>query len=140
MYRTTSPSFLGSSASTANTIWLIVSIILAIIGGILVYVLFLSKKNEGKFSGFLGWLYDFLKFKKMFIEILLKVTYLISAIFITLSSFSFISVSFLTFLLYLVLGNILIRVCYEFSLILLVICNNTTEINKKLTTTEKKDN
>lgn len=57
-------------------------------------------------------------------------------IFITLSSFSMISASFLAFLLYLVVGNLVARVSYELILVKLIICRNTTEINKKL---DKKD-
>lgn len=129
----------GYGSTAANSIWMIVAFVLAIVGGILVYFLFLSKKNEGKFTGFMGWLYDFLSFKKMFIETLLKITYLILAIFITLSSFALISTNFIAFLLYLVLGNLTVRVIYEFSLILLVICRNTTDINKKLTVKENKE-
>ena len=96
-------SIIGSS------VWMIIALILAIVGGILVYFLFLSKKNEGKFQGFLGWLYDFLSFKKMF---------------------ALIGSNFFAFLLMLILGNVLVRVIYEFSLILLVICRNTTDIAK----------
>ena len=114
------------TSAVGSTVWVILSLILAVVGGILVYFLFLSKKNEGKFTGFLGWLYDFLSFKKMFLEALLKVTYLIIAIYITLYSFVLIGDSFLGFLLTLVLGNVIARVVYEFSLILLVICRNTT--------------
>ena len=123
-------SIMSMSSAVGSTVWVILSLILAIVGGILVYFLFLSKKNEGKFKGFLGWLYDFLSFKKMFLEALLKVTYIIVAIYITLSSFALIGESFLGFLLTIVLGNVLARVVYEFSLILLVICRNTTEIAK----------
>ena len=122
----------SASYAADSSIWIILSAILAVVGGILVYFLFLSKKNEGKFTGFLGWLYDFLSFKKMFLETLLKITYLIVAIFITLSAFSMISMSFIGFLLYLVFGNLIARIAYEFSLILLVICRNTSDINKKL--------
>ena len=121
-----------ASSAAAAGIWLIVALILAIVGGILVYFLFLSKKNEGKFTGFLGWLYDFLSFKKMFLETLLKITYLILAIYITLASFAVIGTNFLAFLIMLVFGNLAVRIVYEFSLILLVICRNTTDINKKL--------
>ncbi len=125
-----SKSLLNISGAIGSAVWVILSLILAIVGGILIYFLFLSKKNEGKFTGFLGWLYDFLSFKKMFLEALLKVTYLIVAIYLTLSSFALIGDSFLSFLLQLVLGNIVARVVYEFSLILLVICRNTTDIAK----------
>ena len=77
-----SSAYLRSSSSLVEgSVWLIISLVLAIVGGILVYFLFLSKKNEGKFTGFLGWLYDFLSFKKMFLEALLKITYLIVAIY-----------------------------------------------------------
>ena len=133
-----SKNLLSSSNSMADaSVWMIVSIILAIIGGILIYFLFLSKKNEGKFNGFVGWLYDFLSFKKMFMEALLKITYLIVALYITLSSFALIGTSFIAFLAMLIIGNVVARLVYEFSLLLLVICRNTTEINKKLS---KKDN
>ena len=43
-----------------------------------------------------------------------------------------ISASFLAFLLYLVVGNLVARVLYELILVKLIICRNTTEINKKL--------
>lgn len=131
-------SITSFSSAVGSTVWIILSLILAIVGGILVYFLFLSKKNEGKFTGFLGWLYDFLSFKKMFLETLLKVTYLIIAIYITLSSFALIGESFLAFLLQLLLGNVIARVVYEFSLILLVICRNTTEIAKNTKKVEEK--
>ena len=128
-----SPTILDSSPKfAASGIWTIVSVILAIIGGIVLYFTFLSKKNEGKFKGFLGWLYDFLTFKKMMIENVLKILYIIVALFVTLSSFGLMSISFLAFLLTLVIGNVLTRVIYELLLVKLVICKNTTEINKKL--------
>lgn len=128
-----SSTILDSSPKfVASGIWTIVSVILAIIGGIVLYFTFLSKKNEGKFTGFLGWLYDFLTFKKMMIENVLKILYIIVALFVTLSSFGLMSISFLAFLLTLVIGNVLTRVIYELLLVKLVICKNTTEINKKL--------
>lgn len=128
-----SPTILDSSPKfVASGIWTIVSVILAIIGGIVLYFTFLSKKNEGKFTGFLGWLYDILTFKKMMIENVLKILYIIVALFVTLSSFGLMSISFLAFLLTLVIGNVLTRVIYELLLVKLVICKNTTEINKKL--------
>ena len=83
----------SSPRFVASGIWTIVSVILAIIGGIVLYFTFLSKKNEGKFTGFLGWLYDFLTFKKMMIENVLKILYIIVALFVTLSSFGLISIS-----------------------------------------------
>lgn len=135
-YGATATSLNGAAGSI---IWMAVSLVLAIIGGLLIYFLFLNKKNEGKFKGFLGWMYQFLSFDKMFLETLLKITYLIFALYITLSSFSLIAVNFLAFLATLVLGNVLLRVGYEFSIMLLLICRNTTEIAKNTKKSSKKD-
>ena len=67
----------------------------------------------------------------MLIEPILKVSYIILAIFITLYSFNMITVSFISFLLTLVLGNIVLRLIYEWCLVLIMIWKNTTEINDK---------
>lgn len=136
-------SYYGSSALNSSAsktmgniagagIWGIIAIVIAIIGGITLYFTFLAKKNENKFNGFLGWSYDFLTFKKMLSENLLKILYLIFAIFITLFSFGLIKFSFLSFLAVLIIGNVVVRIIYEFGLIKLMICRNTTEINTKL--------
>ena len=122
----------GFGVSSSSTTWMIVAFILAVVGGILTYYLFLKKDNNNKFTGFVNYLYEFLSFKKMWLETILKVSYLILTIYITLMSFELIGKSFIAFLLTLVFGNIILRVVYELSLILLTICRNTTEINKKL--------
>lgn len=119
--------------STDAGIWLIISAVLAVVGGFVLHFTFLRKSNDGKFKGFAGWMYDFLSFKKMLIENLLKILYLICALLVTLGSFAFIGESFLGFLVILIGGNLIVRITYEFSLILLVICRNTTDINSKMT-------
>ncbi len=125
-----------SSGIDGALIWAIISVVVAVIGGIVLYFTFLSKKNEGKFKGFWGWAYDFLKFKKMVVENILKICYLITAIFITLGSFSLITTSFLSFILMLTLGNLGARITYELLLVVLLICKNTTEINSKMKKTD----
>lgn len=120
-----------SSSATGSLVWTVVSIILAIIGGILVYVLFINKNNKLD-NKLLVWLRDFLSFKNLLLETILKVTYVILAIFITLSSFNMIGINFLGFLLYLIIGNVILRIVYESSLMLLMIWKNTSEINKKM--------
>jgi len=122
----------GFSQTESSLTWMAIALLLAIIGGILIYFLFLKKENENKYTGFVKYLYEFLSFKKMWLETILKVSYLILAIYITLTSFELIGTSFMAFVLTLVFGNIILRVIYELSLVLLTICRNTTEINKKL--------
>ncbi len=123
-----------TQTAAVDETWIIISAVVALLGGIVAYILFVSKKNNGEYTGFVAWLHDFLNFKKFFIEVVLKTLYVISTIFITLSSFSFIGSSVATFFLWLILGNIVNRVAYEFVLMFLTLVNNTTEINKKMGT------
>ena len=124
---TTMPSAVGYDST-----WIIISAVLAIVGGIVAYIMFVSKENNGEYTGFLASLHEFLNFKKYFINIILKVMYLITAIFITLASFSFISVSIASFFMMLILGNIFARISYEVLLMVITIVDNVTEINKKM--------
>ena len=132
----------NSLSSTASTIegvavWTIVSLILAIIGGILVYVLFIKGKNL-KLTPFLKNLRDLLDFRIMVLETILKVLYLIITIFIILVSFSFIAVNFLTFLLVLIFGPVIVRIIYEASMMLIMIWKNTKIIADNTTAKETK--
>ncbi|MBE6148576.1 MAG: hypothetical protein E7167_03705 [Firmicutes bacterium] len=120
-----------STGLNGMAVWTAVALVLAIIGGILAYFLFV-KSNKKIDNKFLKWLKEFLNFKKMLIETILKVSYIVLAIFITLFSFNFIGNDFLTFLLTLTIGNIVLRLIYEASLMMLMIWKNTTEINHKM--------
>ena len=127
----------AAPASSSMGVWTIVSLILAIIGGIVAYFLFTAKKNKGEFKGFVAWLHSFLRFDKMMIEAIIKILYLVSAIFITLASFELIGTNFLLFILTLTLGNVLIRIMFEFSVLGIQLWKNTTEIKEAIT--EKKN-
>ena len=72
------------------------------------------------------------------LEDILKVSYLIIAIFITLFSFGLIGTSVVSFLATLIGGNLILRISYELSILLIKICQNTSEINSKLKK-DKKD-
>ena len=115
--------------------WTVVSFILAIIGGILVYFLFIKGKDL-KLSNGLQKLRDLLDFKIMLIEPILKILYLVITLFIMLSSFSLITVNFLGFLLMFILGPIIVRIIYEVSIMFLMIWKNTKIIADN-TTKEK---
>jgi len=107
------------SSIASNAVISLVCAILAVIGGIVLHFTFLSKKNEEKFTGFLGWLYDFLSFKKLFSEFLLQILYLIFACWITLSAIGTllftesgsIGTRLLIFILTVTIGNIKPRSC-----------------------------
>lgn len=129
-----SSSALNNVYATANTAanWALPAFVISLIVAVLVFFLFLSKRNEGKFIGFAGWLYDFLHFKKLAVEGILKILYITMALYITIMSFTVISVNFGTFLAMLIGGNLALRIIYELMLVLLIVCKNTSEINKKM--------
>ena len=120
-----------SSSVTGVLIWTIISVIVAIGGGIALYLIFL-KNDKKKYTGFLAKLKDFLNFKVLLLEDILKISYLIIAIFITLFSFGLIGTSVISFLVTLTGGTLALRISYELSILLIKICQNTSEINSKL--------
>lgn len=122
----------GSSASAIQGIgiWMIIAAILAIVGGILVYFLFVRSKTEPK-GKFAKWLKDFLSFKVMWIEPILKVAYYIGTIYVILFSFSFLAMGgmgVLLFFLWLILGPICVRLFYEMTMMFILIWRNTRDI------------
>ena len=121
----------GSSVGMGAIVWTIIAFVLSLIGCFVVYFLFVKKDVKTK-SKFVLWLQEFLRFNKMLIEPILKIAYIFGALFITLWSFTFIGINFLSFLLMLIGGNILLRICYEFSMILIMLWKNTNDINKKI--------
>lgn len=111
-------------STSFSEVWAILSIILAIIGGVLIYFLFI-RRNDLKLSDGLNKLKDILDFKIMVIEPVLKILYLVITIYTVLMAFSFLPVNFLVFLLTLILGPIIIRIIYEAALMLIMIWKNT---------------
>ena len=134
LYSSNGLSSLSNTTSSLETlgVWSIIALVIAVVGGIALYFTFLSKKNDGKCSGFLGWLYNTLTFKNMIVEAIIKILYLVVAIFITLYSLGLIAVNIISALMLLIVGNILLRVCYEFMLLAIITCRNTSDINSKL--------
>ncbi len=126
-----------SNSLQGMAIWTIVALILSIIGGILVYFLFIKTNN--KLSDNLKKLRDLLDFRIMLIEPILKIVYLIGTIFIILFSFNFITINFISFLLILIIGPVIIRIVYEASLILVMIWKNTKIISDNTKKEKDKD-
>ncbi|MBR2841447.1 hypothetical protein IKE80_01515 [Candidatus Saccharibacteria bacterium] len=139
---------LDSSSSSLDAtmggfgVWALIAIILAIVGGILVYFLFVKSKTEPK-GKFAKWLKDFLAFKIMWLEPILKVVYYIATIFVILYSFSFLGmvglmggVAIIMFFATLILGPIFVRIMYEATMMFIMIWRNTRDIAEN--TTKKK--
>ena len=130
---------LGSTSSAPSMgigaiIWIIISLIAALVGCFLVYFMFVKKEGKEK-NKFLTWLKDFLRFDNMLIETILKIAYIFAAIFLTLFAFTFFALGFAGFLMWLLtitFGNLILRVIYEGMIIKVMIWKNTTEIKKNM--------
>lgn len=111
-------------------VWFIIASILAVVGGILLYFLFVKAKTEPK-GKFAKWLKDFLSFKIMWLEPILKVVYYILTIGCILVSFGFLGyggAGVLMFFATLIGGPILIRLGYEMTMMFIMIWRNTRDI------------
>lgn len=116
----------------SNPVVTVILFLIALVGGICAYLMFVKSDEEPKDPRLLK-LKEFLSFKKMIIEGLLKATYIVFALFVTLYSFLImVDTSFITGLMLLILLNIMLRIGYEASLIVLLIWRNTSDISKKL--------
>ena len=116
---------------TGPMVWAIVALILALAGGIVLYYVFVKAKEAPK-NEFLKKLKDFLSFKTMCIEPLLKIFYYVLTIYVVLTSFNLIGQeNILGFLAQLVLGPIVVRLGYETAMILVRIWQNTEKMVEK---------
>ncbi len=123
------------SAMGDVAVLLVIFLVAALAGGIVLYCLVFGKKKDGHYKGFMKWLYDFVHFRILTIEVIAKVLYLISAIAVTLTSFLQFANGLIGLLLcplQIILGNILVRIVYEFSVMAILLVKNTNEINAKL--------
>ena len=130
-----SSSFTG--LESVNSGWIGFSLIVSIIAGILVYILFINKNKNKQLDGFKKKLYDFLSFDSLILESILKVSYIVFMLFITLSSFSLITKSFFGFLSTLIFGNLLLRLVLELSLMLINLWRNVRDIRRLLENKQK---
>ena len=122
----------GDTSFSIGEVWMIISVLLAVIGGMYLFSNYFNKEKAESYTGFKKKLFDFLHFEVTIIEPIFKVLYLIIAISITLSSFSFIAENFFKFIGVLLFGNLIARLAFELLLLTLKMFKDVSEINVKL--------
>ncbi len=125
-------SIIKNNSFTLGEVWIIISILLAVIGGMFIYSNYLSKEKEGKYTGYKKVIYDFFNFKITIIEPIFRMLYVICTIALTLGSFSLIGKNFFSFIGVLVFGNLALRLSFEFILLVLYMFKNIDSINKRM--------
>lgn len=118
-----------TSNITGQLIWTIIAIVISIVGGIALYFTIFSKKNDEKYKGVMSIVYNLVHFKYFVIDDIFRILYIISVLFITLYSFSFIGKW--QFLVILLGGNLLLRISYEFMMLFMELCHNVRNISNK---------
>lgn len=116
-----------SSKATIFVIAILVAVILAVV----FYFTFLSKKNEGKFTGAKEKIYNFFSFNRFYAEDVLKLLYVVSAAVVTVIGLVQLF-SGITGLVILIVGNVVLRVCYELVMMFIILCRKTVSVDKKL--------
>ena len=140
----TETAITNTITNTAKTfsiseVWVIISILLAVIGGIFIFTTYFGKEKASEYNGLRKVVYDFLNFKITIIEPIFRVLYLIVAIAITLCSFSYIPTNFFQFIGTLVFGNIVARLLFELLLLVLKLFKDVSDINRKIKKSDTKE-
>lgn len=108
----------------------ILALIVIIAGGLALYFLFVRKPNH--YQGAAARLHDALTFRTFYTEKLLRALYCITVVAILVCSVVLLFSNFFGALLVFIGGNLIARIVYEFALLLLVLCRNAQEINRKM--------
>ena len=115
------------------------AVIISIILTILLAILVVPEKRRNGLPKFFQVIHDICNFKGLLLEKVLKILYIFSTINVMLTGiFTWFSggynfgMTFLTGLLILVLGPILVRLAYEFLMLFVLLVKNVIQINNKL--------
>ncbi len=110
----------------------ITATVAAAIGVILYYTLF-SKRNEDRFIGFKGKLYNLMTFNRFYAEDILKFLYIIFTCALTAAGIAAIVLgAFLSGITVLVAGNIGLRLVFELLMMFIMLCRKTVSMDRKL--------
>ena len=134
-YISSAPSYSVSGGGLSNLSLILIAAALALIGAILIYLLIMPKKKDGKMGNpFLQWLHDFFHFKKLYIESILRFTFCFVTLLIIFVGFIslFVAGDPVISLAVIVAGPIAARLVYEMLLMIFIGIRNIMDINNKL--------
>lgn len=110
-----------------------ISFFLALILTIVAFVVLLPANKRGKLKGFALWLHDFLNFKILFVEAILKFVYVLATAFtIIYCVLNMFNKNFLTTVLITLIVLIAVRISYELMMLSVILVTNVVQINNKL--------
>ena len=118
--------------------WIFGLIIAAVVIGIVLNVTFLSRKNEGRFHGFWGKVYNCLSFNRFYSEGITKLLGVITFLMLTfLGLYMVFTGSVVTGILTIIFGNLAARLGYELVMMFIILCKKSVSIDKRVSAIEK---
>lgn len=123
-----------SSGPDWGTIFSVISVLLALAATVLAFIFIMPSKKRDQLSKPLQILHDIFNFNGLIIEVILKAVYIFATAFAIIGGFFsiFAGENFFACLLIMILGPIVIRIIFEFSMIVIILVKNVIQINKKL--------
>ena len=114
-----------------------ISAVAAVILGVVLYFVFLRKRNEGRFSGFRKTMYNLLTFNRFYAENIIKFLYVLGACVATIFGIVMIVLgSFVAGIVMLVVVNIILRVFTELIMMFIILCRKTVSVDRRLSRIE----
>ena len=105
----------------------------AAVVGVILYFTFFSRKNEDRFGGVKGKLYNLMTFNRFYAEDILKFLYIISTCVLTACGIvSIVMGSFIMGALLLVVANVALRLSFELVMMFIMLCRKTVSMDRKL--------
>lgn len=121
----------GRSASAG--LWVpIVALVLGIVGTVLAYIFIMPKSKVKNLNKFWYFLHNVFNFKTLLVEKIFKALYVFATVYVICFGFFMLFVQFLTGLLTLLLGPILVRIMYEMIMMFILLVQNTAAIKNKI--------
>ncbi|MBQ9910752.1 MAG: hypothetical protein IJM50_04560 [Lachnospiraceae bacterium] len=97
-----------------------------------VYLFLTSKKQEKSLKGGLRWLRNFLTFRKIYLEAVLRFLYILTTCFVVATGFLMIFERGWRGLLLMIVGPVAVRIVYELLMLFIVLVKNVMEINNSI--------
>ena len=97
-----------------------------------VYLFLTSSKQEQSLKGGLRWLKDFLTFRKIYLEAVLRFLYILTTCAIVATGFLMIFERGWRGLLLMIVGPVAVRIVYELLMLFIVLVKNVMEINNSI--------
>ena len=122
-----------------STLFTILSAVLAVVGTVLIFIFILPGDKRAGLPKFGKWIHDFLNFKNLVVEAVLKFLYILCTLFVVLDGFFTIFTenymgqsNALQGLLTMVFGPITVRLAFELLMLLILLVKNVMAINRRL--------